>query len=203
MDRMSDEASLAPALLLSMPQMNDPNFERDRRAALPAQRRRRVRARHQPPGHDVAQVSSSDAPGQSSEHELEVWVGGPVEPERSWILTSDASGDERAVAVSEGVFLSTSPVVLQRIIDGGGDDRTRLVAGYAGWGPGQLDAELAASAWLSLDVHLDLVFDTPAEAMWEARDPAPGRHARRPADGPGSPLVAARSRPHHNAGTRN
>ena len=41
------------------------------------------------------------------------------------------------------------------------------MAGYAGWGPGQLDAEMAASAWLSMDVQLDLVFDTPAERMWE------------------------------------
>ena len=67
----------------------------------------------------------------------------------------------------EGVFLSTSASVLQRIIDHDADDRTRLIAGYAGWGPGQLDAELAASAWLSVEVHPDLIFDTPAEDMWE------------------------------------
>lgn len=167
MGSMSEEPSLAPALLLSMPQMNDPNFERtvvllcqhstDGAFGLVINR----------PVTTVAQVKTADGPAEPTEHELEVWVGGPVEPERSWILTSDAAGDERAVTVSDGVFLSTSPVVLQRIIDGGADDRTRLVAGYAGWGPGQLDAELAASAWLSLDVQLDIVFDTPAERMWE------------------------------------
>jgi putative transcriptional regulator len=168
MDRMSEEPSLAPALLLSMPQMNDPNFERTVVLLCQHNAEGAFGLVINRPITTLAQVSTSDKPGESSEHELEVWVGGPVEPERSWILTADASGDDGAVAVSDGVFLSTSPVVLQRIIDGGADDRTRLVAGYAGWGPGQLDAELAASAWLSLDVQLDIVFDTPAESMWEA-----------------------------------
>ena len=44
----------------------------------------------------------------------------------------------------------------------------RLIAGYAGWGPGQLDEEVAASAWLTADIVLDLVFKTPADEMWEA-----------------------------------
>ena len=45
--------------------------------------------------------------------------------------------------------------------------RARIIAGYAGWGPGQLDNELAHSSWLLSDIDLDLVFDTPAEQMWE------------------------------------
>jgi putative transcriptional regulator len=167
-DPMSDDASLAPALLLSMPQMNDPNFERTVVLLCQHSAEGAFGLVINRPMTTTARVMSSDRPGESSEHELEVWVGGPVEPERSWILTSDAAGDEQAIAVSDGVFLSTSPAMLQRIIDRTADDRMRLVAGYAGWGPGQLDAEIAASAWLSLDVQLDLVFDTPAESMWEA-----------------------------------
>ena len=66
------------------------------------------------------------------------------------------------------MFLSTSASVLKRIIDRSADPRTRLVAGYAGWGPGQLDAEIAASAWLSMGIAVDLVFDTPAGEMWTA-----------------------------------
>ena len=45
--------------------------------------------------------------------------------------------------------------------------RTLVLAGYAGWGPGQLDAELAQSAWLTLPVELDLIFEIPAAASWE------------------------------------
>jgi putative transcriptional regulator len=69
--------------------------------------------------------------------------------------------------VCDGVFLSTSIELLTRILDRSADARTRLVTGYAGWGPGQLDAEMAASAWLSMDVAVDLLFDTPADEMWE------------------------------------
>ena len=43
-----------------------------------------------------------------------------------------------------------------------------MLTGYAGWSPGQLDAEMAASSWLTLDIELDIVFDTPADGMWEA-----------------------------------
>ena len=42
-----------------------------------------------------------------------------------------------------------------------------MLAGYAGWGPGQLDAELAQSAWLMAEVELDLVFDVTPSAMWD------------------------------------
>jgi len=62
-----------------------------------------------------------------------------------------------------------------------------VVAGYAGWGPGQLDEELAQSAWLMADVQLDLVFDVDASVMWETAirrlgadpsllQPSPGVH---------------------------
>jgi putative transcriptional regulator len=45
--------------------------------------------------------------------------------------------------------------------------RARVLTGYAGWGPGQLDAELAASAWLISDIQVDLVFDVDPASMWE------------------------------------
>jgi putative transcriptional regulator len=46
--------------------------------------------------------------------------------------------------------------------------RTRLILGYSGWGAGQLEAELQQSSWLMCDVDPDLIFSTPAQAMWEA-----------------------------------
>ena len=162
------ESSFAPALLLSMPQMNDPNFAQtvvllcqhneDGAFGLVINR----------PITTTARVVSQDEPEEMAEHELEVWVGGPVEPERSWILLHDEGADERAIRICDGVYLSTSATVLKRIIDRSADTRTRLVAGYAGWGPGQLDAEMAASAWLSMGIAVDLVFDTPADEMWTA-----------------------------------
>ena len=64
--------------------------------------------------------------------------------------------------------MSTSPSLLRRVLSTTpAPERVRVLAGYAGWGPGQLDAELAQSAWLMADVELDLVFDVPPGAMWD------------------------------------
>ena len=63
--------------------------------------------------------------------------------------------------------MSTSPDLLLRLLEPTPPPLARLIVGYAGWGPGQLEAELHASAWLMSDVDRDLLFNTPAERMWE------------------------------------
>ena len=62
---------------------------------------------------------------------------------------------------------NTRPDVIRRALCSAPDPRLRLVIGYAGWGPGQLDNELAASAWLMAPVEADLVFEVPVDRMWE------------------------------------
>jgi putative transcriptional regulator len=57
--------------------------------------------------------------------------------------------------------------LLRRVLESSPPPRARVLAGYAGWGPGQLDAELAQSAWLMADVEVDLIFDIASEQMWE------------------------------------
>jgi putative transcriptional regulator len=105
----------------------------------------------------------------SAERDLEVWVGGPVEPHRSWILVGAPDQDDIvSVRVAEGLHLSTSPDLLRRLLDPDPPPRARLIVGYSGWGPGQLEAELERSAWLLSDVDRDLIFETPPERMWEA-----------------------------------
>jgi putative transcriptional regulator len=69
--------------------------------------------------------------------------------------------------IREGLYLSTSPVLLRQLLEAQPAPRARVLAGYAGWGPGQLDEELAQSAWLMGDVDLDLVFDIDPSSMWE------------------------------------
>ena len=105
-----------------------------------------------------------------SEHELQVWIGGPVEPQSSWILDghdSDVDDESRGVRLAENLYLSTSPDLLHRLLGPKPPSRTRLIVGYSGWGPGQLEAELEASAWLISDVDRDVLFGTPADRMWE------------------------------------
>lgn len=164
---MTSQATLAPSLLLSMPQLEDPNFARavvllcqhDADGAFGLVLNRPVTTN--------ARIVLQGDPESATEREVEVWIGGPVEPERSWVLLGDNTVDEQAIRVSDGVFLSTSASALREALDGPDERRARLVAGYAGWGPGQLDEEVAASAWLTADVDADLVFNTPPGEMWE------------------------------------
>jgi len=162
-------SSLAPALLLSMPQLVDPNFNRtvvllckhgDEGAFGLVVNRPLVTA-----GRVVVQLD----PPVSTDRELQVWMGGPVEPQRSWILVGGDPADAASgMRIAERLYLSTSPDLLRQMLEPDPPPSTRLVIGYAGWGPGQLEAELEASAWLMSDVDRDLIFDTPAERMWEA-----------------------------------
>ena len=159
--------SLAPSLLVSMPQLNDPNFHRsvillcehgeDGAFGLVLNRPT------QTPASNVVRLT----PPVSSDSSLELWIGGPVEPERGWILMGDEPNDGDSVRVCDGIFLSTSPHLLRRLLEEAPPPRTRLLTGYAGWGAGQLDAELSASAWLNADVDLDIVFNTQSTYMWE------------------------------------
>ncbi len=154
------------SLLISMPQLQDPNFARtvvllcdygpdgafglviNRPADVPATEMVRL----EPPV-----VAGNDMP---------LWIGGPVEPQRGWILLGEEPAAEFK-RIRDGLYLSTSPALLREVLEARPAPRARVLAGYAGWGPGQLDDELAQSAWLMADVDLDIVFDVPAAAMWE------------------------------------
>ena len=172
-------SSLAPALLLSMPQLVDPNFNRT--VVLLCQHSDRgafglvVNRPLKTSGPVVVEVRADTGVAEprtvrSSEAELQMWVGGPVEPQRSWILVADDedAAEEARVRIADGLYLSTSPELLQRLMGPEPPARTRFIVGYSGWGPGQLDAEIQESAWLISDVDRELIFNTPAERLWEA-----------------------------------
>jgi putative transcriptional regulator len=99
-------------------------------------------------------------------NDMPLWIGGPVEPQRGWILLGEQP-DADFKCIRDGLYLSTSITLLRDVLQARPAPRARVLAGYAGWGPGQLDEELAQSAWLVADVDLDLVFEVTADAMWE------------------------------------
>ncbi len=180
-------ASLAPALLLSMPQLTDPNFNRtvvllckhsEDGGAFglvlnrPLVTTGRFVVQIDGPGEPASAIAGGGESGEmiTAEHELQVWVGGPVEQHRSWMLVGgppNVPDDALGVQVADGLYLSTSPELLQRLLEPSPPPRARLVMGYAGWGPGQLESELHESAWLLSDIDAGLIFDTPADRMWE------------------------------------
>jgi putative transcriptional regulator len=164
-------ASLAPALLLSMPQLVDPNFNRTVVLLCKHTDEGAFGLVVNRPLVTTGRIVVNLDPPVEPEQDLQVWVGGPVEPERSWILVGDEpdpSDDRPGVRIADALYLSTSPDLLRRLLEPAPPPRARLVVGYSGWGPGQLETELRASAWLISDVDRDLIFNTPHERMWEA-----------------------------------
>jgi putative transcriptional regulator len=99
---------------------------------------------------------------------LPLLIGGPVEPQRGWILTAQPPDGVDYQGLGAGLYLSASPVLLRRALTMRPvPRRTQVLAGYAGWGPGQLDAELAESSWLISPVELDLIFEIPPNIAWD------------------------------------
>jgi putative transcriptional regulator len=101
--------------------------------------------------------------------ELRLWIGGPVDPQRTWVLMTDAQGpDEEQREVSPGVLLSVSKELTLQVLQSPPSSRMRLLIGYAAWGPGQLEQEIASSSWLTMEVDPALIFNMPPDQMWDA-----------------------------------
>ena len=98
-----------------------------------------------------------------------IFRGGPVEPSRGWILHGDvgASGDKDRQEILPGLFVSGSRETLGNLI-AGGETPFKLLLGYAGWGPGQLEREMALGSWLTVEPAVKHVLTTPAADAWGA-----------------------------------
>jgi putative transcriptional regulator len=161
--------SLAPAFLVAMPQLLDPNF---RRAVV-------LMIHHDGEGSFgvvLNRPTEITATGLCSTLEIEwqgppgkeIGWGGPVQPQTGWMLFDEncgVAGDE-VRSVGSGIEFAGSLDVLRRVAQDP-PDRFLMLLGYAGWGPGQLESELAEGAWLVAPVDSGVVFDVDADEMWE------------------------------------
>ena len=153
-----------------MPQLMDPNFSRTVVLLCKHSEEGAFGLVLNRPLVTTGRVTVNLAPPVSTDRELQIWVGGPVEPYRSWILVGqepDEAEDLRGMRVAENLYLSTSPDLLRRLLEPSPPPMARLIVGYSGWGPGQLEAELDESSWLISDVDRDLIFKTPPDRLWE------------------------------------
>jgi putative transcriptional regulator len=159
----------APLLLLAMPQMADPNFAKSvillcdytaEHGAFGLILNRQMTE----PAHTLVKTE----PPVAVDPQLHLWVGGPVEPRTTWVLMTDAQGPEDETReICPGLLLSVSHDLTLRLLQQPPSTRTRIIVGYAGWGPGQLEDEIEASSWLTLDVDPSFIFSTPADRLWE------------------------------------
>jgi putative transcriptional regulator len=166
---------LAPGLLVASPTLADPNFagslvlmaEHHDEGALGfvVNRAAPIAIADVLSGIDPALRRTAEAAGRA---EGQVLVGGPVNPERLWILYRpgrlELAAD--AVALANGIALGGSRELLEAVV-GADVGPFLLLLGYAGWAPLQVEGEVAAGAWVPLPLHEELVFGTPLEARWD------------------------------------
>lgn len=171
--------NLTHHFLIAMPGMRDPGFagsvvylcEHSERGAL---------------GLIINKPSDIDLPKLFEKIELPlgrddllstpVFQGGPVHPERGFVLhdllqaegqSEDDSIYASTMRIPGGLEMTTSRDVLEAIANGGGPSRVLVALGYSSWGEGQLESELGENSWLTVDADTRLIFDTPIEQRWQ------------------------------------
>jgi putative transcriptional regulator len=92
-----------------------------------------------------------------------VFYGGPVQTDRGFVLHQPLGTWSSTVTVHDSLGLTSSKDVLEAVAQGTGPARLLVTLGYAGWGPGQLEDEIARNAWLTVEADPDVIFATPVE----------------------------------------
>jgi putative transcriptional regulator len=169
-------AGLAPGFLVASPALRDPNFmgslvlvaEHHGEGALGfvVNRPAPITVVDVLDGIDEGLRRAAEATGRAGGTVL---VGGPVQPERLWILFRPGPGVDLtgAVAVGEELALGGSRELLEGLVRERPTVPFVLLLGYAGWAPLQAENEIAAGAWVPMPLASDLVFEVPLEKRWE------------------------------------
>lgn len=161
---------LAAHLLIATPEMGDPRFER---VVI-------YLCAHTPEGA-MGLIVNKPAPdvdftdlldqlgiehGQDAET-IRVRFGGPVELGRGFVLHSTDHPEMRGtMQIDDDIAMSATTEILESIAGGHGPAQSLFALGYAGWGPGQLDEEIARNAWLVAEAPRDIIFDSDDDSKW-------------------------------------
>lgn len=106
--------------------------------------------------------------GSDALHARVVLAGGPVHPERGFVLHDGGSRWESTLPITDELSLTTSRDILEAMASGEGPENAVVALGCAGWGAGQLEQELTDNDWLTAPADAELLFEVPLEARWEA-----------------------------------
>ncbi len=162
---------LTNQFLVAMPSLSDPNFqqsvtyicEHNAQGALGI-------VINRPTGVVLGDIFKqlSIKPDDQRTQRLPVFQGGPMQTERGFVIHEPAGAWDATLKLGDNVGITTSRDVLTAIARGAGPKKTFIALGYAGWGAGQLEAELAGNSWLSTPADMHVVFETPVEQRWQA-----------------------------------
>ena len=166
----ADPVSVAGQLLVATEQMGDPRFDRtviymvshDATGALGV-------IVNRPIGHVEAAVLLKDLgrENRGARGSIRVHYGGPVAPGQGLVLHTEEWRSKDTRVVSGSIAFTASALVVDAIARGAGPRRSLFALGHAGWAPHQLEAELAADAWITVTPDEALVFDDKATTKWD------------------------------------
>jgi putative transcriptional regulator len=170
LERAAGSARLAGQLLVATSEMGEPRFfhaviymvQHDASGAMGLLVNRPVAT--VPLARLLADVGA-DTTGVSGT--IRVRLGGPVEVSRGAVLHTAEYATKETLRVTGQVSVTWEPEILRAIAGGTGPRRSLFALGYAGWGPGQLEAEITAGAWIAVPADEELVFGDDDEGKWE------------------------------------
>ncbi len=97
-----------------------------------------------------------------------VYWGGPVQPERGFVIHGEPGGWESSLKLADDLYITTSRDILRAIGIGEGPQQYFVALGYAGWGAGQLEAEMLHNSWLNTPISDEVLFQLPLRDRWQA-----------------------------------
>jgi putative transcriptional regulator len=163
--------SLAGQFLVASPEIGDPRFEQtvilmighDKKGALGIAINRPVDE------HPIAELLRwIGKPDDEAQGSVLVYAGGPVQQQIGFIVHTDDYHDDETLEVGPGVRMTSSPAILRAMGHQKGPHKALVAFGYSGWGPGQLENELARHAWATAPLDLSILFDTAPDLVWAA-----------------------------------
>lgn len=163
----------AGRLLIAMPGMGDPRFERSVIYVCAHSEEGAMGLVVNKPATDLRFADLLESLGlprpAKGARDIRVHFGGPVEGGRGFVLhSSDFASEGGTLQVDGEVSMTATLDILERIAEGGGPKASMLALGYAGWGPGQLEDEIGQNAWLTGPARPDILFGRANEHKWTA-----------------------------------
>jgi putative transcriptional regulator len=157
-------SSITPALLVAVPQLQDPHFTRTVTLLLESNEEGSfgiVLNRES----EFSLTELCEQTNLLCAREAYVRIGGPVEQERAWVVYGPRAHDETSFRVKEDIWVTGDRNTLGRLAMS--DEPFHVFVGYAGLGPGQLEAELNDGSWLLTDnISADILFQAKGDEMW-------------------------------------
>lgn len=172
MTNQEDTINLTGKLLIAMPGMEDARFEKSVVFMCAHSPEGAMGLIINKPLADIAfkdLLKQLDVTVRPYSRDLAVHFGGPVEHGRGFVLHSnDYASDISTLRVADDFGMTATLDILESFGGGSGPHDAIMALGYAGWAPGQLEAEISQNGWLTCDADRALVFDTANADKWQA-----------------------------------